>query len=221
MSKQALASLVCSGSKPSTITKSRGSTGTGRTSVPVEWSYTGLEDGPPQGQQLQVLLHYLDVVAVRVQHGERQVLALGPVVTVIVPSTHRAVARSAPSASAMPLVRVVFQAALSPAIASITGRRASPLIMARQPHELVWHGRDPFASPTCVRDAPGVVGEPPYGTAQRGGVHLPRAGRFTGGTGPLTRWGPSAPRDSSRRPSGALPARIRLLKVTRVLTQYQ
>src|SRR5215470_6491823 len=47
MSKQALASLVCSGNKPSTITNSRGSTSTGRTSEPVEWSYTGLRTGRP------------------------------------------------------------------------------------------------------------------------------------------------------------------------------
>src|SRR5262249_10281931 len=47
MSKQARASLVCSGSRPSTITNSRGSTSTGRTSEPVEWSYTGLRMGRP------------------------------------------------------------------------------------------------------------------------------------------------------------------------------
>ena len=38
MSKQARDSRVCSGSSPSTITNSRGSTSTGRTSCPVEWS---------------------------------------------------------------------------------------------------------------------------------------------------------------------------------------
>ena len=38
MSKQARAIRVCRGSRPSTITKSRGSTSSGRTSSPVEWS---------------------------------------------------------------------------------------------------------------------------------------------------------------------------------------
>jgi len=43
-----------------------------------------LEDGPPQREQLEVLLHHVDVVAVRVEHGERHVTPLGPVVAVVV-----------------------------------------------------------------------------------------------------------------------------------------
>ncbi len=46
-SKHARDSLVCSGSSPSAMTTSRGSTSRGRASSPVEWSYTGLSTGSP------------------------------------------------------------------------------------------------------------------------------------------------------------------------------
>src|SRR6516164_5540595 len=72
----------------------------------------------------------------------------------------------------MPLVRVVLPAALSPAIASMTGRCASR-----------WSWRDSrmslsgmvviLASPRVSGDAPGVVGEPSTVGAGRGRAHPP------------------------------------------------
>lgn len=47
------------------------------------------EDGASSGHQLQVLFHDLDVVAVRVQRGERQGLAFVTVVVVVVVNTDR------------------------------------------------------------------------------------------------------------------------------------
>src|SRR5258708_27933082 len=44
----------------------------------------GLEHGPAERQQLEVLLHDADVVTSRVEHGERDIAALRPVVAVIV-----------------------------------------------------------------------------------------------------------------------------------------
>jgi hypothetical protein len=47
------------------------------------------QDGVAERQQLQVLLHDLDVVAVGVQRGERQPVTLFPVVAVIVVDADR------------------------------------------------------------------------------------------------------------------------------------
>ena len=44
-----------------------------------------LEDGLAQRQQLEVLLHHLDLVAVQVQHRDQDARALGPGVAVLAP----------------------------------------------------------------------------------------------------------------------------------------
>ena len=43
-----------------------------------------LEDRTAHGQQLKMLLHHVDVVALRVKHGERDAAAFIPVVAVVV-----------------------------------------------------------------------------------------------------------------------------------------
>ena len=50
MSKQARMTLVCSGSRPSTMTYGLGSTSSGRVRVPSVWSYTGFRIGSPRAR---------------------------------------------------------------------------------------------------------------------------------------------------------------------------
>ena len=71
------------------MTNSLGSTYSGRVERAGVVVVDRLEDRVAGGEQLQVLLHDVDVVAVRVQGGEREMLALGPVVAVVVIHAHR------------------------------------------------------------------------------------------------------------------------------------
>ena len=52
--------------------------------LPGRMVVDGLEDGTPEGQQLQVLLHHVHVVALGVEHGERDRPPFRPVVAVVV-----------------------------------------------------------------------------------------------------------------------------------------
>ena len=106
----------------------------------------GLEYGPAERQELQVLLHHLDVVAVRVQHGERHVLALRPVVAVVVVHAQRGCPVRAQGLGDAP-----GQGGLTRgAVAGDREHHRAPwlwLVMTPQPHELVRHGRGPRLRP--------------------------------------------------------------------------
>ena len=77
-------------------------------------------------QELQVLLHDVDVVAVWIEHRERDAAAFVTVVPVIVVDAEGG-GTVGLRAAAMPRVSVVLPAALSPAMASMTG---SPWFLA-------------------------------------------------------------------------------------------
>ena len=105
-----------------------------------------LENGPAKRQQLQVLLHHLDVVAVRVQHGERHVPALRPVVAVVVVHAQRGRPVRAQGRGDAPGQRGLARGA-------VAGDREHHrplrlwLVVTPQPHELVRHSRGPRLRP--------------------------------------------------------------------------
>ena len=124
----------------------------------------GLEDGPAEGQQLEVLLHHIDVVGVGVEWRDAELSALGPVVAVVVvDADRRAPVRAQGTDQAARQRRLPRGGVARDGQHDRSWRRCA--LQALHPHDLGGH-RGPLPSCAATRPAshhrrmPAVVSRP-------------------------------------------------------------